>query len=244
MTGNALKLIACISMLIDHAGYLLFPQYELLRYIGRLAMPIFAFFVSEGCRYTSNRLRYFLRMLLLGAACQAVYTAEELLSGGIRSVHLNILFTFSLSMIICFAYLDLEKVLKSADKSRLFEKAAAVALCIFGVLAFDAFCTESRALVGISISFDYGFFGAILPLFALLGTGGTHQRRMAVFSIGFVLFVLNLRQSMHYAWFALFDIPLLYFYNGKRGRLNTKYLFYIFYPAHLAALYLISLVWK
>lgn len=48
MTSNAIKLIACISMLIDHAGVILFPEYPFLRWIGRLAMPLFAFTVAEG----------------------------------------------------------------------------------------------------------------------------------------------------------------------------------------------------
>ena len=59
LNGNHLKLIAVFTMLLDHVGILLFPQIRLLRILGRLAYPIFAFMIAEGCRYTKNKLRYF-----------------------------------------------------------------------------------------------------------------------------------------------------------------------------------------
>ena len=59
LNGNHLKLIAAFTMLLDHVGILLFPQIRLLRILGRLAYPIFAFMIAEGCRYTKNKLRYF-----------------------------------------------------------------------------------------------------------------------------------------------------------------------------------------
>ena len=66
LSGNGLKLVAALTMLIDHVGMLLFPQVLLLRIIGRLAFPIYAFMIAEGCRYTKNKLRYFLMVFLLG----------------------------------------------------------------------------------------------------------------------------------------------------------------------------------
>ena len=58
LNGNTLKIIAAITMLIDHTGFLLFPQSVVLRVIGRLAYPIYAFMIAEGCRHTRNKLRY------------------------------------------------------------------------------------------------------------------------------------------------------------------------------------------
>ena len=55
LTGNQLKLIALVTMTIDHIGMQLFPRVRLLRIIGRLAFPIFAYMIAEGCRYTRNR---------------------------------------------------------------------------------------------------------------------------------------------------------------------------------------------
>ena len=115
MTSNMIKLIACISMFIDHAGLQLFDNNIIMRSVGRLAMPLFAFFIGEGCRHTSNRLKYFLRVFVLGVICQIAYTANEIASGSFCSVYLNILFTFSISILICFAYLNFEE---SKSKSK------------------------------------------------------------------------------------------------------------------------------
>ena len=69
LDGNQLKLIAAFAMLLDHMGVLLFPQVRLLRILGRLAYPVFAFMIAEGCRYTKNKLRYFLLVFGLGTGC-------------------------------------------------------------------------------------------------------------------------------------------------------------------------------
>ena len=240
MTSNQIKLIACISMLIDHIGVILFPQVTVLRCIGRLAMPLFAFCIAEGCRYTSNRKRYFLRMFLLGAGCQLVYAAEEILSGGLRSIYLNILFTFSFAALVCFAYLEAEKALQSGDRKAIFRGVSIFAGSVAAVLLLEIFCTFSKEIVGISIALDYGASGIMLPLFAL--SRKQHTQRILVYSIGLVLFCLSLCTHMPYIWFALLDIPILCFYNGKRGKYAAKYAFYIFYPLHLAALYGIGML--
>jgi hypothetical protein len=55
LSGSTIKIIACILMAIDHIGYHLFPNLIILRIIGRLSMPLFAFFIAEGCYYTKNK---------------------------------------------------------------------------------------------------------------------------------------------------------------------------------------------
>ena len=54
LNGNALKIIGAVSMFIDHVGVLFFPRVLFLRIIGRLAFPIFAYLIAEGCRHTNN----------------------------------------------------------------------------------------------------------------------------------------------------------------------------------------------
>jgi len=240
MNANKLKFIACVSMLIDHAGLLLFPSQIWMRYVGRIAMPIFGFFIAEGARHTKSRTRYFLRTFLLGVACQAVYAAEEIISGGIRSVYLNILFTLSFAMLICFAYIDFKKSLESRVKSQIIAKSAIFVLAVASIFAFEIFCTYSKELVGISVSFDYGFAGAILPLFALLGN--ERKSQLVFFGIGLIFFALSLQSALGYIWLALLSIPILLCYNGERGSKRFKYAFYIFYPLHLGVLYLLDII--
>ena len=74
LSGNVLKIIAAVAMTADHVGLVLFPTVPVLRQIGRLALPIFAFMIAEGCAHTRNALRYFLSVLTLGLVCQTAYT--------------------------------------------------------------------------------------------------------------------------------------------------------------------------
>ena len=57
-------------MAFDHIGVALFPKVAILRYIGRLAFPIFAFMIAEGAKYTRNKVKYFLMIFIIGVICQ------------------------------------------------------------------------------------------------------------------------------------------------------------------------------
>ena len=94
MSGFILKLIAAATMLIDHAGLLLFPGHPWMRIVGRIAYPLFAWCIAEGFRYTRNRMRYFLQVFILGVGCQIVYTIAE------RELYFGILLTFSFSLVL------------------------------------------------------------------------------------------------------------------------------------------------
>lgn len=96
-TQNQLKIVAAVSMLIDHIGAELFPEIIVLRIIGRLAFPVFSFFIYEGFKYTHSKKRYFSRIFLLGILCVAVY---YLYSGRIYG---NVLITFSVSIIALYS---------------------------------------------------------------------------------------------------------------------------------------------
>ena len=58
LTNNALKIIACVSMIFDHIGIIMFPTAIWLRAIGRLAYPLFAFCIAEGCYYTKDKIKH------------------------------------------------------------------------------------------------------------------------------------------------------------------------------------------
>lgn len=227
-------------MLIDHIGFLLLPDVAWLRYIGRLAMPLFAFFIAEGCRYTSNRIKYFLQIFLLGVACQSVYIAEQAIFGEVRSFYLNILLTFSFSILICFAYLHWEEIAERKDPKQARLAAIPVLVCILLAVAFCAFCRYVNAETRYELTLDYGLAGVLLPLGALIAKD--RNKQFLYFSVALILFCVVGAQKLSYVWFALFDIPLLALYNGQKGRTRFKYGFYLFYPAHLAILYLIQMI--
>ena len=118
MTSNKLKIIACVSMALDHIGFVLFPTVMVFRYVGRLALPIFAFFIAEGCIHTRSKVKYFLQMLSLALFCQIFYIAEELMSGKISRIYLNVLFTFCLSIIVSVTYISFVNSIKRAIRER------------------------------------------------------------------------------------------------------------------------------
>ena len=98
LTNNQLKILALIFMTVDHIGVRLFPKYTILRIIGRLAYPIFAYMIAEGCRYTRNKKRYILTMAAFAAVCQIVYFFA------MNSLYQCILVTFTLSIALILAF--------------------------------------------------------------------------------------------------------------------------------------------
>ena len=62
LTAFHLKIIALVCMIIDHVGFSILDNIDPLRWIGRIAFPLYAFLIAEGCRYTKNRTRYLVRL--------------------------------------------------------------------------------------------------------------------------------------------------------------------------------------
>ena len=214
LTGNQLKIIAMITMTCDHVGMQLFPQLLWLRMIGRLAMPIYAYMIAEGCSHTRDRKRYLLRLLGLGALCQAVYFVA------MDSLYMCILITFSLSVLLICA----------ADKVR-----EGHSWGVFGGMTAAVFflCTILPDLLpGTDFEIDYGLPGVLLPVL-IYGAG---NRGLLM---GLALAALKYGGIQ---WLAFLAVPLLLLYNGQRGKTNIGKLFYWYYPAHLVVIYGLSLL--
>ncbi len=219
LNGNTLKLIALIAMTVDHVGEILFPHIIILRIIGRLAYPIFAFMIAEGCFYTKHKYRYFFEVLGIGALCQIVYFVM------FGSLYMNIMIVFAFSILITFT------IQKAIDT----RKVGMVILAAFLVgLAFFLSVILPNYVKG--LQFDYGFVGIILPVAVYLIP--KFKLKLAVFAAG--LIVLSVFNNPSVQYWGLFSIPLLMLYNGKRGKLKIKHFFYIYYPAHMVGIWLVS----
>ncbi|QNO14594.1 conjugal transfer protein TraX [Alkalicella caledoniensis] len=71
--NDLLKIIAIITMLIDHIGFVFFPHAIIFRIIGRISFPIFAYQIAIGCRYTSSIRKYATRLGIFAAISQIPY---------------------------------------------------------------------------------------------------------------------------------------------------------------------------
>lgn len=97
LNGFTLKCIAMASMLIDHMGAVLFPQYLILRMVGRLAFPIYCFLLVEGVMHTRDIRKYELR--LLGFALISEIPFDLAFRGGVNWEHQNVFFTLFLGVV-------------------------------------------------------------------------------------------------------------------------------------------------
>lgn len=221
LTGNQLKIIALITMTIDHVGLQLLPGIPVLRIIGRLAFPIFAYMIAEGCQYTRNRKQYLLSMAALAAVCQLVYLFA------MGSLYMSVLVSFSLAIGLIYAM----------DYGREHGGAAwMVPLCVLtGIFLLSE--VLPRLLPGTDYGIDYGLWGILLPVLVYLSRDKTSKLLMATLALCMIAMASGPAQ-----WYALLSLPLLALYNGKRGKRKMKYLFYVYYPAHLVVIHLLSYI--
>lgn len=211
LTGNQLKIIAMITMTCDHAGLQLFPQLPFLRILGRLALPIYAWMIAEGCRHTRSRKKYLLRLASLAALCQVVYFFT------MGSLYMCILVTFCLSIGLIWAW---------EERSKPWLAPVVTAGIFFTCVLLPELVPEFYV--------DYGLAGVLLPVFVYFG-----RSKIRAVCCGLLLLALAYGGSQ---WWAFAAVPLLMLYNGQKGSANISRLFYWYYPAHLAVIYLISLI--
>lgn len=222
LSQEGLKLFACVVMLIDHVGAVLFPQHFWMREVGRLAFPIFCFLLSEGVHYTRSPGRYVLR-LTIGAAISEL-PFDYGLFGRMTLGYQNVMLTMLLGFLALLA-------LKRLNNPVL--KVLAAAVC----------CGLAKLL-----KTDYAWGGVLLIL--LFGVTRELPRRLLWQTIGMgilcgwvmpgaMIQVCGIRFGVELlAVFALIPIAL---YSGKKlGHSKAaQWGFYLFYPVHLSILWIL-----
>ena len=214
LTSNQLKVLAMITMTIDHIGVQLLPQYHILRMIGRLAFPIYAYLIAEGCAHTRDRRRYLLQMGGMALLCQLVYFFA------MHSLYQCILVTFTLSILLIYA-IDSGSPLLGAGM-------------FLAVLFLTGFLPNR--LPGFYI--DYSLWGVLTPVAVYLGRNKWEK----LLFCGILLALLAAAHSGFTQWLGLLSLIPLALYNGKRGKSRIKWFFYLYYPIHLVAIYAIDLL--
>ena len=217
LSGSALKVIAMISMVIDHIALYLMEHgtvlYETMRCIGRIAFPVFAFLIAEGFIHTRSRYRYF--FTLLGFA--VISEIPWYLLNGTDGTH-NVMFTLALGVATLMV---LENLLQRSI-----------------VLGF--FWTLGMAGLAFWLEVDYEWRGILLIIISYLYNTYAHYFPYSRGMQFFCTFAL----MMHFGVIgAVMGCMFLYLYNGKRGFIQgyiEKYIYYSMYPIHLLFIIVIS----
>ena len=220
-------------MLLDHVGIFLFPQIPILRILGRISFPIFSFMVAEGCRYTHNKMRYFITIFGLGIIFQVFYVLFS------KTLELNVFITFSLSIILVYSLQFFQKTVYDGTFYKKCYSAFIFLIVVVGVFFLNKV-----------FKIHYSFAGCILPVFASCFYSSTNKEtpkiiktmdsipfRVVFFAVGLLFVVLTYKGIQIYS---LFSIPLLLLYSGNRGKCKMKYFYYVFFPAHIVILQILA----
>lgn len=231
LNRDVIKYIAMLTMLLNHisqifmkSGYFLS---ELFLNIGYFTAITMCYFLVEGFQYTHSKRNYAIRLLIFALLSEIPYCMAFTTNGVLEFQGLNMLFT----LLICFI------ILIVSDKvSNKFLKG----ICILGLIVLSLFCD----------------WAVLAPIFTLLfrWSRGSRDKIKYTFIISMLLFGLfnfaggigrfSLGTNISYALgsmsgIALAGIVILYFYNGNRmekGKVFSKWFFYLFYPVHLLIL--------
>ena len=234
---NLLKIVAMLTMLCDHAGKMLFPQYRAMRIIGRIAFPIYAYCIAAGCVYTRNPLNYLRRIVLLALISQPIYAvsmahevsamyavsfAEHPLRAALNFYvyswnHPNILASLAFGLMLIWALRERQIVLGAGVLLLIWLIQSKLDYGIRGIalmLLFYIFCT--KWWISLPVVLVY------ILWWGLKGSGYN------LFGVSFGI-----------QTFAIMALPLIYIPTHSPLRL-PKWLFYAFYPAHLILILILT----
>lgn len=223
LDGGVLKGIAAALMLTDHVGAILLPEVPVLRCVGRLAFPIFAFFIAEGYAHTRDFGRYFRRLAILAVVSEIPFNLEN--GAVFDPARQNVLFTF------CLALLTL-RGLEALGRERGFGRWAGCGLVLAaGFAAGDLLRT------------DYGGWGVVTVALLQLCRDGKYAKLWLLLAMASVnglgmgsLTMPVFGGEMPIQIFAVAALPVIWLYNGQAGPKGLRRAFYVFYPAHLLVL--------
>jgi len=240
IAGSTLKLIAIITMLIDHIAAVVLERiilssggfdsiltrafrdadtlsivYITMRGIGRIAFPIFCFLLVEGFLHTRNVWKYAIRLAVFALISEIPFDLA-LYAKPFYFGYQNVFFTLLIALLVLIGIQTATD--KLDEQSPVLGTIAKIAAIVAGIVAAEFLKTDYSGLGVITIVIMY--FLSNNQFLSMLGGCA-------------ILAIMNFFEI--FAFFAL--IPG-WLYNGSRG-LKLKYVFYVFYPAHLFILYLV-----
>lgn len=236
ISSNVLKIIAIISMTIDHVAWAIFPGFSthplaiIMHILGRIACPIFCFNIAQGYIHTRNFKKYFTRLLIFATISHIPYVLSS------------------------FNYVDAYSFIPGFygilnQTSILWGLACGLLLIRINDSNLKPFNKVVLSILICLISFpaDWSCVAPLIVFFMWEYRNNFKKQMLAMTLMAipyFVVYVFALSKIYAIMQFGIvLAIPILYFYNGTRGRsekLNKvmKWFFYIYYPLHLLLIYI------
>lgn len=249
--GFQLKLIAMILMVFDHIHYFLSGVYSVpmwFTYVGRVVAPIFVFMSVEGFHYTRNKKKYLLRL----------YIASVIMNFGNgfigqhfpRPDHVAIMNGMFTTIFLIALHLLIIDFIKNNIHLKSYGKVVLgfILLLVPTIVSFVLLTQIANIpanifrlimiFVPLTLTAEGGISMILLGVVLYLFRGNKIRQLLAYAVYVGVLFVVS-KFSLGSQTFMIFALPIMALYNGEKGK-SMKYLFYVFYPAHVWILYLLS----
>ena len=221
LNSNQVKLIAIIAMTIDHVTWLLFPGCQkiwwvmLLHAVGRLTAPIMWFFIAEGFHYTRNVKKYILRLFIFAIISHFAYN----FAGGIPFIPTSVFNATSVMWSLAWSVV-LMVIFTTKSLPRWAKIVFTILICL------------------ITFPSDWSTVAAMCPVYLYFSRGDFKKQSItlliwtAIYAAVYFIFMDKPYGLLQMC--TLFSLPVLRLYNGERGNWKgMKWLFYIYYPAHL-----------
>lgn len=217
LNGYQIKIIAILSMLVDHIGFTLGPSilgsvgYYAMRGIGRLAFPLFAFLIVQGFIHTRRFSTYLIRILIAAVISEIPF---DLMTSGkvFNPLNNNVLFSFAIALVVLWV------IRKASERPSLKPILSTIAILLGSALAYFG-CTD----------YSYKAVLVVASMYIL--------QNQPVYMYLMICLVMFVNSTMIDFAAALAIIPMC-MYNGAKGR-DDKHLMYIVYPAHMFILWLV-----
>lgn len=235
MSYFAIKILAMIFMLIDHVGYILMGNVPIMRLVGRISFPLFAFLLVNGYHHTTDRKKYLTRMFVMALVSEMFYDLtfhRQLLD----IYGQNVFFTLTVGLLSFIVTDKFKKII--GNKINGIGQKLIIIIGEVGILG--CFMILNRLIRG-----DYSWYGIMLIYFLYLTYGTTLKSKfLMVFAIAFANFINIILANGVFQAYSILSITFIMFFEEKKVSVpkTVKIGCYLFYPIHLFVVFLIKVL--